>query len=145
MQGEESKRWMAQAIEDMSTARILFAAQRYGPCAFFCQQAAEKAIKSALYQVGERPWGHSLSSLLDQLGVVLKIDPVHLPQPEAQALDEHYIRPRYPDARLDIALVYDEETAQGALMEAQTLFAFVEKVISDVGKDADNRTSTDVG
>ena len=99
---EEATRWLTQAIEDLETAQILLGSGRYGPCAFYCQQAAEKALKAVLYDTGERPWGHSLSSLLDQICVVLKIDPAASPQTEAQALDEHYMRPRYPDARTEV-------------------------------------------
>lgn len=62
---EEATRWLTQATQDLDTAQILFDAARYGPCAFFCQQTAEKTLKSVLYDVGERPWGHSLSSLLE--------------------------------------------------------------------------------
>jgi HEPN domain-containing protein len=80
---EEGARWRAQANADLDTARILLDSQRYGPCAFFCQQAAEKGLKAVLYDSGERPWGHSVSSLLDQVCVVLKIDPADAPQVEA--------------------------------------------------------------
>jgi HEPN domain-containing protein len=145
MNNEESKRWTAQATEDMSTAQVLFDSKRYGPCAFYCQQAAEKALKAVLYQTGERPWGHSLSSLLDQLCVTLRIDPAGAPQAEAQALDEHYMRPRYPDARTDIELVYNEESAQDALHDAQILFIFVGKATADAGKDSDDHSVADLG
>lgn len=46
---EEAMRWLSQADEDLRTAEILFSSQRYGPCAFFCQQAAEKGLKAMLY------------------------------------------------------------------------------------------------
>lgn len=131
MNTEEYQRWLAQAKEDVNTARILFDSKRYGPCAFFCQQAAEKAVKAALYRSGERPWGHSVASLLDQLCVTLQLEPADTPQAEAQRLDEHYVRPRYPDARADAELAYDEETAQDALQDAQALLRFVHKVTAD--------------
>lgn len=46
---EEAMRWLSQADEDLRTAEILFSSQRYDPCAFFCQQAAEKGLKAMLY------------------------------------------------------------------------------------------------
>jgi HEPN domain-containing protein len=117
---QESERWLTQATEDLTTAQILFRTGRYGPCAFFCQQVAEKALKAVLYQSGERPWGHNVSSLLDQIGVVLGISLHQAPQNEALSLDEHYIRPRYPDAQDETE--YDEQVAKGALQNAQTVF-----------------------
>jgi HEPN domain-containing protein len=53
---QEAKRWLIQANEDLETADILLSSERFGPCAFYCQQAAEKALKAVLYDVGERPW-----------------------------------------------------------------------------------------
>ena len=38
----DAKRWLLQASQDLDTAQILFDAARYGPCAFYCQQVAEK-------------------------------------------------------------------------------------------------------
>lgn len=128
---EDAIRWLTQATDDMDTAQILFDSERYGPCAFFCQQAAEKSLKAVLYQAGERPWGHSVSSLLDQICAVFRIDPGEVPQAEAQALDEHYMRPRYPDARTEVESDYEIETAQKALQEAQTILAFARKSLSD--------------
>lgn len=104
---EVANRWLEQAGEDLETARILLDSERFGPCAFYCQQAAEKALKAVLYTVGERPWGHSVSSLLDQICVVLSIDPSDVPEAEASALEEHYMRPRYPDARPEAESEYD--------------------------------------
>ncbi|MFZ1239629.1 MAG: HEPN domain-containing protein [Anaerolineae bacterium] len=127
---KEALRWLTQASDDLGTAQILFDSQRYGPCAFFCEQAAEKGLKAVLYLAGERPWGHSVSSLLEQVCVVLKIDPAGAPLAEAEALDEHYIRPRYPDARTDVEAGYDQETAHDALGDAQSVLAFVRKGVA---------------
>ena len=46
---KEALRWLTQASDDLGTAQILFDSQRYGPCAFFCEQAAEKGLKAVLY------------------------------------------------------------------------------------------------
>ncbi len=129
----EATYWLKQAFEDLETARILFAAQRYGPCAFFCQQTAEKGIKALLYNAGEKPWGHSVPSLLDQACAVLQIERDDAPVAEADALDEHYIRPRYPDIRSAAETDYTQETAEEALRCAQTVLAFVREHLSDAG------------
>ena len=41
----EAKQWLEQAEQDLQTARILEQTGRFGPCAFYCQQAAEKVPK----------------------------------------------------------------------------------------------------
>lgn len=123
----EAMHWLQQATEDLETARILFAAQRYGPCAFFCQQTAEKGIKAIIYNAGEKPWGHSVPSLLDQACAVLHIEPDNTPVAEAEALDEHYMRPRYPDARSRVEADYGQESAEEALQCAQAVLAFVQE------------------
>ena len=92
MHQTDADRWLKQANEDLATAKILFEAERYGPCAFYCQQAAEKALKAVLYAAGERPWGHSIPSLLDQACAVLGIGPAEAPTAEVEVLDGHRIR-----------------------------------------------------
>jgi HEPN domain-containing protein len=127
----EATRWRRQASEDLKTAQILFDSQRYGPCAFFCQQAAEKMLKAVIYNAEEKPWGHSVPSLLDQACAILQIEPGKAPAAEAEGLDEHYIRPRYPDARSGVEDAYDRETAEDALRQARVVCAFVEEILRD--------------
>jgi HEPN domain-containing protein len=122
---KEATHWLRQAIDDLETARILLDADRFGPCAFFCQQSAEKSLKAVIYDADERPWGHSIPSLLDQVCAVLRIEPELTPGAEAEALDEHYIRPRYPDARSREEAGYDRTTAEDALRFANTMLGFV--------------------
>jgi len=40
--------WLRKAEEDLTSARVLFDAGQLATCVYHCQQAAEKAIKSAL-------------------------------------------------------------------------------------------------
>ena len=142
---EDSARWLAQAGEDIATAQVLLDAERFGPCAFFSQQAAEKALKAVLYAVDERPWGHSVASLLDQIAVVTGSTIDEDLQQSAQALDEHYIRPRYPDARSEIDEAYDSETAQDALNDARNMVTFAQESINNAGTDSDAEPTTDLG
>ena len=142
---DEAQRWYAQGADDLGTAEILLESERFGPCAFFCQQAAEKLLKSALYRAGERPWGHSVSSLLDQLCLVMKIDPSTAPQYEAQTLEEHYMRPRYPDARTDVDAQYGLEEANEAMTNAHVVFTFVKENTADVGDNPDDEATADMG
>jgi HEPN domain-containing protein len=122
----EATRWLAQASEDLHTAQILFDSNRYGPCAFFCQQTAAKALKAVIYHHGEKPWGHSVPSLLDQACVLLGMITDDTPTVEAEALDEHYMRSRYPDARTEQQCKYDRETAETALQYALAILSFAQ-------------------
>jgi len=82
----EATRWRRQANEDLKTAQILLDAHRYGPCAFFCQQAAEKMLKVVIYNAGEKPWGHSVPSLLDQACAILQIGSDKAPRRKLRSL-----------------------------------------------------------
>lgn len=121
----EAARWIKQAEEDFKTARALLDAKRYGPCAFYCQQTAEKAVKAVIYDAGQRPWGHSIPALLDQACHYLEIKPEDCPFAEATALDEHYMLPRYPDAVVSDEPNYDHETAAEAIEQAEIVLGFV--------------------
>jgi HEPN domain-containing protein len=89
--------WLAEAEADLETAQVLLAGKRYNACAFYAQQAAEKAVKALLFHLHEAPWGHSVSELLDR--VAARGLDVPLPLMEgARQLDLHYIPSRYPDA-----------------------------------------------
>jgi len=95
---EEARRWLATAEDDLHTARILFENKKFAQCCFFCQQAAEKAVKSLYYAVDADPWGHSVFKLLesrpDQFAgggaFSTLID-------DARRLDQYYIPTRYPN------------------------------------------------
>lgn len=125
----EAQQWFEQAEQDLQTARILEQTARYGPCAFYCQQVAEKALKSTLYEAGQRPWGHSIPALLDQICAVFGVDESASPRAEVTALDEHYMRPRYPDARSEAESGYDKSAAQEALKQAQSVLAFAKGLL----------------
>jgi HEPN domain-containing protein len=48
---------------------------------------------------------------------------------EQAELDEHYMRPRYPDARSDTESGYDNSAAQEALKQAQTVLVFAKGIL----------------
>ena len=131
-----AQQWLNQSWEDLATAKVLFDAQRFGPCAFYCQQAAEKALKAAIYESGDKPWGHSLPSLLDQVCEVWQVDLADAPSTEVEALDEHYMRPRYPDARSLAYVEYDSGTAEEAQQQAQAILSFSRERVLHVGEDS---------
>lgn len=89
--------------------------------------------------------GHSIPSLLDQVCAVLDIDPASAPTAEVAVLDEHYMRPRYPDAQPESTSEYDRSTAELALEYARTVLGFAKKGIADAGTASDDRAVSDLG
>jgi HEPN domain-containing protein len=89
--------------------------------------SSRKNAQGVIYNAEEKPWGHSVPSLLDQACVILQIESGKAPVVEAEELDEHYARPRYPDVRSGVEDAYDRETAEDALRQVRTICAFVEE------------------
>lgn len=89
--------WFAQAIDDVESADVLFASERFATCCFLCQQSAEKALKALLHlRCGDVPRTHTIADLARELAT---IDPTEAARfREATALDPFYVSTRYPDA-----------------------------------------------
>ena len=89
--------WFAQAVDDLASAELLIAGERFGTCCFLCQQAAEKALKALLHLHGDDvPRAHTIADLLADLA---GIEPtIATSFREATALDPFYVSTRYPDA-----------------------------------------------
>ena len=97
MTRDEAERWLAEAEADVTTAAVLLTSCRYNPCAFYSQQAAEKALKALIYLINSDPWGHSVLALVDDVERRgWAVDPEL--RAAARRLDHHYIAARYPDA-----------------------------------------------
>ena len=64
----EARRWLGDAEEDMRVAKLLEGAGHYASACFHYQQAAEKAVKAALYALGVEARGPSVMLLLRMLG-----------------------------------------------------------------------------
>ncbi len=117
--------WLAEAQADLETAQVLLAGKRYNACAFYAQQAAEKAAKALLLFFHEAPWGHSVSELLDRVAVHGLEVPLPLLE-GARQLDLHYIPSRYPDALPSgtPSAHYTRPMGEGALSCARSLVEF---------------------
>lgn len=88
---------MRQAEEDLVDVRHAFDRQRYHLACFLAQQAAEKAVKGALYALGaDAAWGHSVAELCRN-AATLSEDFTSL-IPLGALLDKYYIPTRYPDS-----------------------------------------------
>ncbi|HIE52718.1 MAG TPA: HEPN domain-containing protein [Armatimonadetes bacterium] len=117
--------WMRQAEADLKAARDLFATDNYAHACFFCQQAAEKALKALLERQRLSPFGHDLESLLEEVrnffGVSTETEQACI------RLNKFYIPPRYVNAFPTGAPVnhYHDFEAQQALADAQEVLSFV--------------------
>lgn len=94
-----SERWLQTARDDLRAARVLAAAALHAHACFSAQQAAEKAVKSVWYRLGDDPWGHSVQKLLRDLqNMRCPADLIS----DAAMLDRYYIPTRYPDGLPDL-------------------------------------------
>ncbi|MBS3947209.1 MAG: HEPN domain-containing protein [Dethiobacter sp.] len=128
---KEGLRWLAQSQSDLDDARYLFEGGRYNTCCFFCQQAAEKAIKAYLYQQGaEHVYGHSVAELcreaarLDQAFADIKT--------AVSPLDVYYIPTRYPNGLPGgiPSEAFAREDAERALVMAGKTITLVIKIMA---------------
>lgn len=91
---KEIENWWKQSLEDFDTAKINFSAKKYYASAFFCQQSAEKALKTLILTKSKERYveGHSLI----YLSKIAKIPNEFIP--EMKKLSPTYILSRYPNA-----------------------------------------------
>ena len=115
----EVESWWEQAKEDFDTGIYLFEGKKYKQCSFYCQQAAEKAMKALLIQNTKKLIKiHDLVKLGDLIG--LDKDLIK----ECEKLSAVYIDTRYPDNR---RVRYTKE-------EAKTDISIAENILKWVGK-----------
>jgi len=128
--GDEAKRWLDQAEEDLKSAKILLQNRRYDAACFFFQQVAEKALKSFLYGEGEGlVIGHSVTDLVKKCA---EFDPSFASLgAEVNGLDGFYIPTRYPSALPDSipARVYNATEAERAQSMAEKVIKRVKEKI----------------
>ena len=122
----EGKRWINQAEHDLDAAQWLVQGGFFADACFKAQQLAEKALKGFCYYQGERQViGHSTHDLVlrcqNYRGDFRNL------LTDCNLLDRHYIPSQYPNGlpggvRHD---VYDQSTADEAIVAAQTILNFV--------------------
>jgi HEPN domain-containing protein len=89
----EASRWLDDASEDLTVAEDLLSSEHYAASCFHSQQAAEKAVKAALYSNRVEARGHSVLGLLESLERVAESNLEKLHE-DARLLDKHYAPPR---------------------------------------------------
>ena len=92
----ESKRWLAQAKRDLGAGWALVDAKYFEQACFMSQQAAEKAVRSIAYGLGERTvLGHSVVELIGRYSN--RVPALRSLLQSARVLDLYYIPTRYPN------------------------------------------------
>ena len=88
--------------------------EHYSASCFHSQQAAEKAVKAALYSNRVESRGHSILDLLEGLERVIGVR-VNKLYEDARLLDKHYAPPRYPNLHPGVSVpsykLYSKEDA----------------------------------
>jgi HEPN domain-containing protein len=113
---EEAKRWWSQGLEDLKATELNLGSRLFYVCAFFSQQAAEKALKALYIEVKREPQprthdltelGTSLQVPADIMDILIELNPV-------------FVVTRYPDAANGIpARMYNERLASSHLDQAR--------------------------
>ena len=128
--GEEGRRWLLQAEQDLDDARYSFDGGRFHLACFLTQQAAEKGLKAFLYAQGEEHlFGHSVAELCKK---AIAYDNEFENIKRASVLDKYYIPTRYPDG-LPGGVPYemfDEDDASKAIGLAVSVIELVRKKLN---------------
>ncbi len=129
--GNRAIDWLNQAEWDLQHAKNAKKDGDYDWACFAAQQASEKAVKGLILAKGGEGWGHSVTRLLKDLANLMEISPPLIKA--AMNLDKHYIPTRYPNGFDSGAPreYYTDEDAERAIEDAQRIYDFCRKSISE--------------
>ncbi len=120
----EAARWLGQAEHDLGFARYAFDGGHHDQACFHAQQAAEKAVKSIAYGLGERRVRtHSIREMIDRYAE--RAPELKELRGQGSSLDVHYTEARYPNSRSGEipAVRYSRPMAESALAAAGEIVA----------------------
>lgn len=126
--GEQGKRWLEQAIEDLKWATDLAERGGYNIACFLAQQVGEKALKAFLYAQGEEiVLGHSVERLCSRASAY-EVEFSEKARSWA-ILDGYYVPTRYPNSLPESipAKVYTKDAAKEAVRLADELVEFIKE------------------
>ena len=110
---EEVASWLHEAQADLRHAHTSLKAREYNWACFAAQQAAEKALKTAILHIlGEYPRGHDLVKLYRTLKEHATLN---LSEAKLSRLSAYYTQARYPNAGVERP---SEEIAEEQALEA---------------------------
>lgn len=116
----ETREWLANATEDLASAQVLIASNRFPGALFFCQQAAEKSLKAFLtYHERTFRRTHDLEELGKDCQAIDGTLAVQLE--DADVLSDYAWRLRYPGA----PYIPERE-------EVEAMYAIADRVLRDV-------------
>ncbi|MEL9990044.1 MAG: HEPN domain-containing protein [Thermoproteus sp.] len=123
----EYSRWFQQALRDLRTAENSLRSGDYYACAFWSQQAVEKAIEALLMSRGLVVKTHDLLELgymvRDELNIDISEVIDHL-----RELTTHYTTARYPDAANGLPYeIYTERKARDLLDRAKEVVEWIRR------------------
>jgi len=128
----EALRWLDDSFEDLRVAQDLLRGEHHSASCFHSQQAAEKAIKAALYLNRVEAKGHSTLELLESLGRVagLRLEELY---EDARLLDKHYAPPRYPNLHPSVSLptykLYSREDSERCITSAKKIVNYMKRLL----------------
>ena len=121
----EYQKWFAQALRDLRTAENSLNSGDYYACAFWSQQAVEKALKALLISRGKVVRGHDLVELGYIIRDELRMDVSRI-MDNLRELTTHYTTARYPDAANGVPYeIYTEGMARRILERAREVVEWV--------------------
>ena len=118
--------WMHQAQQDLALAQLAQENGFYAAACFHASQAAEKALKSALLELGlEPPFTHVLNTLVSMLREA-GINTQDLEKLTLRQLSRMAVQSRYPMDATPASELFDQEDADQALMTATDVITIVQ-------------------
>lgn len=128
----EALRWLDDALEDLSVAKELLESRHYSASCFHSQQAAEKAVKGALYKNRIEARGHSILALIENLERTANLKLLDL-YDHARLLDKHYAPTRYPNLHPSVSIptheLYSKEDAKRCIDSAEKIVNSMKKLL----------------
>ncbi|ABP50406.1 MULTISPECIES: HEPN domain-containing protein [Pyrobaculum] len=121
-----AERWLDKARKFRDYAKEDLAIGRFDSAAFFAQQAVELLLKGVLIKLGgSRPLTHSVAELLQYLAELAGREAPPDVVRCAEALEQHYVQARYPDARIND---YRKWEAEEAVKCMEVVWGYVREV-----------------
>ena len=118
--------WMHQAQQDLALAQLARDNGFHAAACFHASQAAEKAMKSALLELGlEPPFTHVLNTLVSQLQDA-GINTQNLERLALRQLSRMAVQSRYPMDATPASELFDQEDANQALKTATDVITIVQ-------------------
>jgi len=122
--------WLSIVDEDLEMAQLSFKNKKYLYCAFFCQQAVEKAIKAQITASNEIPYPvHDLISLAEDAEVsdLLSVEQRLF----LRALTTYAIGARYPERKRKLLSVCTKDEARKILRSSREMVKWLKERVNE--------------